>query len=180
MAQRSQENSTNSATSAPMSAARKRQTVLFIILILGLISMFWEFRVAKPKHEQAWEAIQKMIATNYSKAGEVTNTNEDVEKLLGKAPAGTIPKEYQAVEIYKWRRGLPVMAYTIHVLYKKKEDGRLLLANAKRNEEFTDEDLNSTIIPPAAQPESEPAAETADAENEAEETSQEEGTEGLE
>ena len=180
MAQPSGQDSADQATRGPSSAARKRQMILFTILILGVIALLWEFRVARPKSEQAYEAVQNMLKTNYAGAGEVTNTNEDVKKLIGKAPAQTIPRDQHAVEVYKWRRGLPIMAYTVQVLYNKKEDGRMLLVNAKLNEAFTDEDLNLTIILPAPEPLSEPSTETVNRDDDEEEASEEKGTEVVE
>ena len=181
MTQSSENGSADQATPGPSSTGRNRQTVLFVILVLGIIALIWEFRIARPNHEQAWDAVEKMLESNYSAAGEVSNTNEDVKQLIGKSPAQTIPKDYHAIEVYKWRRGLPILAYTVQVLYQKKTDGRLLLVNAKLNEEFTDEDLNLAInLEKIVQPESGASTKTVNRDDEVNETAVEKESGGEE
>ena len=127
--------------------SRVRQKILFIILFLAIGALVWEYKVAKPKSEEAWEAVTGMLNSNFSSGGEVTNTNEDVANAIGKSPAETKPDEHQAIEIYKWRRGLPFRSYEIQVLYEKKSDGQLFLKNAMFNEPLPQEILDPTAIP---------------------------------
>lgn len=76
-----------------------------------------------------------MRDANFSEAGEVTNTNEDVKNLIGKEPSRTTHRETYALEEYRWRGGLPTRSYVIYVVYDKREDGQLLLNNAWFNED---------------------------------------------
>ena len=112
-------------------AAGIRQIVLLIILALAVVALIWEFMVARPQSTAAWKAVSELLASNYAAAGEVTNTNKEVQDAVGKAPSRVTSDEpNKAVEHYTWRRGLPFLSYSIRVIYDKKEDGRLLLNTA--------------------------------------------------
>ena len=109
------------------SAARVRQTILLAVLALAVVALVYEFGVARPKSLAAWDAINKLIKSNYDQPGEVKNTNETVQAAVGKPPARTTDEGNQRVEIYEWRRGIPILAYSFRVTYDNKEDGRILL-----------------------------------------------------
>ena len=111
--------------------ARIRQILLLVILLLAIIALAYEFRVARPKSLTAWKAVTELVNSNYSQPGEVTNTNEIVQTAIGKAPSTIREEGNQRVETYSWRRGIPIQSYSFEVTYDKKEDGRFLLNAAQ-------------------------------------------------
>jgi len=117
----------------PSKVARTRQIVLLIILAFAILALIWEFKVARPQSELAWKEVDKLQMTNYSTDGEVTNTNETVRQVIGKAASEVSEVDHEVTEVYSWRRGLPLLAYKIYVVYDKRDDGRLLLNSAHLN-----------------------------------------------
>ena len=109
------------------SPARVRQTILLAVLALAVVALVYEFGVARPKALAAWDAVSKLIDSNYDQPGEVKNTNESVQTAVGKRPARTTDEGNKRVEVYEWRRGIPILAYSFRVTYDNKKDGRILL-----------------------------------------------------
>ena len=104
-----------------------RQTILLALLALAVVALVYEYGVARPKSLAAWDAVSELLNSNYDQPGEVTNTNETVQAAIGKPPARTEDEGEKRVEIYEWRRGIPILAYSFRVTYDNKEDGRILL-----------------------------------------------------
>ena len=111
------------------SASHVRQTILLALLALAVVALVYEYGVARPKSLAAWDAVSELLNSNYDQPGEVTNTNETVQAAIGKPPARTRTEDEgkKRVEIYEWRRGIPILVYSFLVFYDNKEDGRILL-----------------------------------------------------
>ena len=114
-----------------VSVARIRQVVLLIILALAVVALIFEFTVVRPKVFAAWDAVSELIETNYANPGQVTNTDKNVQEKIGRAPSRTTSKENRHVEIYEFRRGIPILVYAFRVEYDTQEDGTQLLSSAQ-------------------------------------------------
>lgn len=138
MAQEIEQAPTQEEPQGPSKFASVRQRILLIILGLAVVALIWEYAVARPQSEKAWAKVDELQTKNYSSGGEVTNTNETVRETIGKTASARTEAENEVTEIYRWRRGLPVWAYEIHVVYSKTEDGQLLLKCAHLNSDPKD------------------------------------------
>jgi hypothetical protein len=101
-----------------MSASTIRQIVLIGILILGLVALGYDRKVARPAAEEAHKNLEDEMARVYADEGEAMN-KVAVEKVLGKKPS-EVKKEkggYYQWARYSWMSGLPGRTYNVWVVY---------------------------------------------------------------
>jgi hypothetical protein len=149
--------------------------VLGIAAVAAVIE--WQSREAS---QQAFEALEKLMLDKSYEHKIITQA--DVHRTLGRTPDSgpdVIPgRPDQAVEVYHWRRGLPIWSYTVRVYYNRSVtgEGDLRFSTAIANDDLNiprvddhlprplDDRRDSPPVPaapgPARQGEAEPAGES--------------------
>ena len=96
-----------------------RQTIMLVILGLMIIALVYDYKVARPSVEGAYDQIaKKSIEVNSS--GTDVLTNLGVRELLEMEPSDTFEEvNGDLVEVYSWRSGLPVRTHNLYTVYKK-------------------------------------------------------------
>lgn len=116
-----------------------RQVLLFGILFLLVIGLIYDYQVARPGVNQAYDKITEQSAlVNMSSTQKFTN--KDVQELLGKQPSDTFEDPNgDFVEVYSWRSGLPIRTHDLFAVYKKNGDDWLFHRHQKfKHETSTD------------------------------------------
>lgn len=98
-------------------ARNVRLTVLFTVLVLMLIGLWYDRKVARPSVEQAWDSIEVLNNKINSEAGRAAMTNTDVQQALNRQPSRTLADGPYQVEVYSWMAGLPFRTRDYYAVY---------------------------------------------------------------
>lgn len=120
--------------SAPPRGGAQRivRIVLFAILGLAIAALGYDQLLARPRNEDEFAKVQKLVETKNLNPASKPITNKDVRDLIGRDPSRTVEKDFYAMEFYTWPRGLPINSYYICVVYAPKNG--MLLHEVKLNE----------------------------------------------
>ncbi len=113
---------TNKKSDRPRrNASSTRLIILVLFLVVVGAGCIYEFAFARPQFQSAWEKIKTVDAS--SKSGE--KTSEDIEELMGRAPAAIDESQHEEciVHTYRWPSGLLVKSHYIHVVFTKLKPG---------------------------------------------------------
>jgi hypothetical protein len=102
---------------AKSDAARKRSLVLLGILVLLLGALWYDYKIARPKVEFAYEAVGKVNSEYNAYAGKKYLTEKEVQTILNRQPASFIDHGTYHVEVYSWRSGLPIRSHNYYAVY---------------------------------------------------------------
>ena len=96
-----------SSTSSDSNPGSSRKFFLFGVLALSLVALAYDYRVARPSVELAYDKIvDRSIEVNRTNS---VFTNIDVRALIGREPSRTFQDENgDTVEVFSWRSGLPI------------------------------------------------------------------------
>lgn len=86
--------------------------VLIVVLIAAVGGVVYEFAVASPQSNAAYEKLDAMMAEKKYPS------QEEVREAIGKDPSETREVEGRTVETYSWRRGLLINSHELHVVYQ--------------------------------------------------------------
>ena len=120
---------------SPVGAASRsgnpRQTVLLFVLVLMIIALGYDYRVARPGVNDAYDKItQKSMQVNANSTETLTNLG--VRELLGMEPSEILEEPNgDMVEVFKWRSGLPIRTHDLYSVYKKNGDDWLFYRHSK-------------------------------------------------
>jgi hypothetical protein len=96
-----------------------RQLILFGVLFLLVIGLVYDYKVARPGVNQAYDKITEQ-STLVNMSSTKKFTNKDVQELLEKQPSRTFEDPNgDFVEVYSWRSGLPIRTHDLFAVYKK-------------------------------------------------------------
>jgi hypothetical protein len=116
-----------------------RQFVLIGILLLLVLALVYDYRVARPGVETAYDKIAEQSMLVNARSSEVF-TNEDVQELIGKTPSRTFEEPNgDLVEVYSWRSGLPIRTHDLFAVYKKSGSNWMFHRHAKFQHEKSTE-----------------------------------------
>ncbi len=105
--------------------------ILFGILFLLVVALIYDYRVARPGVNQAYDKITEQ-STLVNMSSTKKFTNKDVQELLGKQPSETFEDPNgDFVEVYSWRSGLPFRTHDLFAVYKKNGDDWLFHRHQK-------------------------------------------------
>jgi hypothetical protein len=135
---------------------RLRLTVLFGILGLALLAWWYDWKVARPAVDAAWEQISKLNEGINAKATAQAMTNQDVQNALNRKPARMLNVGDYQVEVYSWVAGLPFRTHDYYAVYNT--GGGSLLFSTHFKFELPREELEKATAP--AKPEGEMAPPT--------------------
>ncbi|KAA5539621.1 hypothetical protein FYK55_23940 [Roseiconus nitratireducens] len=114
------------AYDTPVSNGKARRLFLFGLLGVVLIALGYDYLVARPSVDAAYNLIAEADATSAE-----TLTNEDVSDLLGKEPVHTFTDGNQTVEVYYFTSGVLVKPHKLYTAYQKDGDQLLFYRHAK-------------------------------------------------
>jgi hypothetical protein len=97
---------------------------LFVILALMIAAGLYEFLLARPGVDAAYERIDKANSVALTAANGGSLTPERVHEVVGSPPSREVDlkdqngNQYQ-MEVYTWRGGLPWRTYNVYVVYRR-------------------------------------------------------------
>lgn len=121
-----------------------RQIVLVVILVVVAGAALYDFQIARPAAQKAFDAIQKKADEHIRSSGPPL-TAADVQALLNKKPAVAQKGKNKYVEKYTWVSGLPWRTYFVWVTYTPGETP--YFEDVLLNEELP-EDQKPDYVPP--------------------------------
>ncbi|QDV11806.1 hypothetical protein CA51_16820 [Rosistilla oblonga] len=122
----------SAATTTTAKPSRTRSYLLFGILGLMIIALAYDYKVARPNVEQAYEDL---VAFNMQVNADPSDmvTPEMVAEMLGKTPTRTFKDMSDFVEVYSWRGGLFFKSHDLYVAYRVTPLGTLMARTSKFN-----------------------------------------------
>ena len=96
-----------------------RQVVLVLLLIVAIGAAVYDFKMARPAAQRAYDTIQKMS----EESSDESLTNEAIQQVLKKKPSVTLggPESNTYLEKYTWVSGLLFKSYYVWVVYTPNE-----------------------------------------------------------
>jgi len=91
--------------------------VLLLILALLLFALWYDYKVARPAVDQAFETIAKYNSEVNSSAGRKYLTDKDVQEKLQRTPSDSYIEGVYQIEVYSWRSGLPIRSHNYYAVY---------------------------------------------------------------
>ncbi len=141
-----------------------RKILLFAILGLLVLALAYDYRVARPSVETAYNKIVDRNTEVNRKSTEVF-TNLDVRQLIGKEPSRTFEDANgDLVEVYSWRSGLPIRSHELFTVFKPNNGKFLFYRHAKFKYETSGEVSNFSVPIVIEQPGDDPSLEEMPAE----------------
>ncbi len=97
-----------SSNAPPASGSKLRLTLLIGLLALALFALWYDYKVARPAVEQAYDRVAATNAEINSTAKYRLMTSQDVQSALNRTPDETFPRGEYTIEAYRWIAGMPV------------------------------------------------------------------------
>ena len=137
-------------------AGSGRKLFLVLLLLVAVAALGYDFLVAKPAWEEAFNRAQTMQDPKKDSQGEAIQENgrivrlgdvdgdgditpKDVKQFLNRAPSTSeSPADNTLVETYSWRRGIPFATYDVHVIYSRGKNSTTLYSVSKRRPKAED------------------------------------------
>lgn len=95
--------------SAPESTGGKRRLFLLIgLLALALFALWYDYKLARPAVEQAYDQVAATNAEINSASEHRRMTSKDVQSALKRTPSETFPHGEYTIEAYRWSAGMPI------------------------------------------------------------------------
>ena len=91
--------------------------MLLTILGLLLFAVWYDYKVARPGVDQAFDNVGYLNSKINGSADIPAMTNSDVQQLVGFTPSHTITKGIYRVEVYAWTAGLPFRSHDYYAVY---------------------------------------------------------------
>lgn len=128
------------------SGGRGRKLLLFVVLLVVVGAFVYDLSVIKPQFRKGVDDLKEMLDPRKGEDGNtlIKNgrpvpkgdqdgdgivTTADVHKVAGREPGHSYFMKTDPdvlVEVYSWRRGIPLLNYNAYVVYKKFNDGHRL------------------------------------------------------
>ena len=114
------------------SVQRIVRIVLFAILGLALIALGYDMLLARPRNQEEFDKVQKLVDIKNTNPASKPITNKEVREAVGREPSRVEKNENYTLEFYSWPRGLPTKEYFICVVYSPND--KMLLHEVRQNE----------------------------------------------
>jgi hypothetical protein len=112
------------------SGAALRKGILYGLLVIMLVALGYDYLVARPAVDEAYDKIVKENQRMNARPGEVL-TNTGVAELIGKEPSETFNDGADLVEVYAFRGGLPMKPHKLFAVYKRQGEQQAFYRHAK-------------------------------------------------
>ncbi len=103
-----QHGTTSGTSAAPTSTSPLRLLMLLGLLGLAVFALWYDYKVARPNVEQAYETISALNQKINETASFSRMTNLEVQQALGRQPSSTFLDGDFTVEAYRWAHGMPL------------------------------------------------------------------------
>lgn len=100
--------SSQGADACERKGSKGRLFFLIGLLALALFALWYDYKVARPAVEQAYERIAATNDEINSAAEHRRMTSVDVQTVLNRSPNATFVSGHYTVEAYRWRAGMPI------------------------------------------------------------------------
>ena len=107
-----------------------RKLALYALLLIMIAAIIYDYRVARPSVNAAYDEIAKASVTSNTDGTKVF-TNETVRELMGREPDETFNDGMDLVEVYHFKGGLPLRPHRLWTVFKKNGDNHLFYRHAK-------------------------------------------------
>ncbi|MGE0755752.1 MAG: hypothetical protein AB7F89_01080 [Pirellulaceae bacterium] len=91
--------------------------MLFALLGLALFALWYDYKVARPAVEAAYDTIEKYNGEVNTTAGRAYVTEKEIQEKLGRAPDNTFTEGPYHIEEYNWRAGIPIRTHKYYAVY---------------------------------------------------------------
>ena len=122
-----------SNTPSTASASRAdvvRKLILFVLLGIMLAALAYDYRVARPAVNAAYDKITDE-SRRVNADGHAVFTNKDVSKLLGRQPDESFRDAADLVEVYHFAGGVPLKPHKLYTVFKKNGENEIFYRHAK-------------------------------------------------
>ena len=109
--------SPSSEHQAAPKSGRNRSLLLLGVLVLLLVALWYDYKIARPQVETAYETVGKINEEYNSLPGKKYVTDKDVQQTLNRKPASVIQEGPYHVEVYSYRSGLPIRSHNYYAVY---------------------------------------------------------------
>ena len=100
--------STASSDAPEAGSSKKRLCLLVSLLALALFALYYDYKVARPAVEKAYEQVASLNSQINNAAEHRRMKNTDVQEALGRTPNETFQSGIYTVEAYRWSAGMPL------------------------------------------------------------------------
>lgn len=135
------------------SGGNSRQTVLLVVLVLMVCALLYDYQVARPAVDKAYDQIAEKSMLINSQSTDVL-TNAGVKELLGLEPSSSFEEvNGDLVEVYSWRSGLPIRTHQLFTVYKMNDGQWMFHRHSKflyeSSGEVSQHDTRESMIVPS-------------------------------
>ena len=96
---------------------RLRLTILSTIFGLLLFALWYDYRVARPAVDKAYDSITSLNFRINRASLNQAMTARDVQSVIGRAPKVSYSEGPYQIEIYAWVAGLPFRSHEYYAVY---------------------------------------------------------------
>lgn len=96
---------------------RLRQIILIGLLALMLAALAYDYRVARPSVERAFDQIVKLNDQMNLSADPTPTLNTHIHKEIGRDPSWAYTEGPYRVEVFSWTAGLPFRTHDLYAVY---------------------------------------------------------------
>jgi hypothetical protein len=104
-------------TPAAPSRGKLRQVILFSLLAVMLAAFAYDYRVARPRVEEAYKQIVELNDATNSMAMANPTLNTDIHREISRTPSRTYTDGPYRVEVFSWMAGLPFRSHNLYAIY---------------------------------------------------------------
>lgn len=114
------------APSEPSNGARMRRYALYLLLVLMLVALWYDRKVARANVESAYDRIERLNDAINAEKSRKQLTSKEVRAALDTTPARVFTESGYQVEIYSWFAGLPFKTRAYYAVYSGAPPNRFL------------------------------------------------------
>lgn len=94
-----------------------RQIILFCLLGVMLVALAYDYRIARPNVEKAFDQIVHLNDQMNLSAKPTPTLNSDIRKEIGRDPARVYSEGPYRIEVFSWTSGLPFRTHDLFAVY---------------------------------------------------------------
>ncbi|MEO1615883.1 MAG: hypothetical protein AAFV88_08555 [Planctomycetota bacterium] len=98
-----------------------RKVVLYLALLLMLAALGYDYKVARPAVDEAFEKVSNASLKANADADDFLSKQE-ISELIGKKASDEFPDGERLVEVYQWMGGLILKSHKLFIVYQKTGD----------------------------------------------------------
>jgi hypothetical protein len=116
---------------APAKPGRLRQIILFTLLGLMLMAAAYDYIIARPNVDKAYDQISQLNNSMNSASMSKQTLNTDIHKEINRTPEKTYTQGPYRVEVFSWMAGLPFRTHDLYAVYTPKGNDLVFMRHYK-------------------------------------------------